>query len=205
MTLNRRALHHLWTIVRPYHTIYFVIACLVFALIAAFALRHNYQTMVDLRQAVFTADSAQDAQNGNVEQALQRLRSYVSQHMNTSLSTNSSVYPPIQLKGTYERLVQTEQARVNSVNSQVYTDAQHFCEAKYPQSVSGGPRVPCIEQYVKEHGTTAHAIQADLYKFDFASPKWSPDIAGWSILFAVLFGILAIVRFALGRVLRAID
>jgi len=202
--MNKRTLHHVWAVIRPLRTVYFLAAFLVFAIVAVVALRNNYQTMVSLRQAVFTEDAQGDGGPENsVEQALQKLRAHVNQHMNTALSTDSSVYPPIQLKNTYERLVKTEQERVNTVNSQVYTDAQHYCEAKYPQSFSGGPRVPCIEQYVKDHGTSPQPITADLYKFNFASPRWSPDLAGISLVLAAFFGVLAVLRFTLGRILRS--
>jgi hypothetical protein len=196
--MNKRYLHHVWTRIRPVRTIYLIAACAVLAGVCVLALRRNYVTMTNLRSAVYQADQ----QNGNVEQALQKLRAHVSGHMNTSLATSDGVYPPIQLKYTYARLQQAEQDRVNGVNSQVYTDAQHYCEAKYPDSFSGGPRVPCIEQYVKDHGTTVRNIPDAMYKFDFASPSWSPDLAGWTLVLAVLFLVLAIVRFFAGLLLK---
>jgi hypothetical protein len=203
--MNKRYLHHIWTRIRPFKVWYFLIAFLVCALVCALALRSNYATMTSLRSDVYTADES----DKDVVGALNRLRSYVNSHMNTGLETNSGVYPPIQLKHTYERLQQAEKSRAERAqnsNSQVYTDAQSHCEALYPNSVSGGPRVPCIEQYVKDHGgasTTAKEIPDALYKFDFASPTWSPDLAGWSLVFAVLFLGLAALRFIAGRLLHS--
>lgn len=150
--------------------------------------------MTQLRSTVYRADQ----QNGNVVGTLQALRAYVGSHMNTSLASNDGVYPPIQLKFTYARLQQAEQDRVDTTNSQVYTDAQHTCEALYPSSFSGGPRVPCIEQYVKDHGTSARTIPDAMYKFDFASPRWSPDLAGWMLVLASVFLVLAVLRFFAG-------
>jgi hypothetical protein len=197
--MNKRYLHHILTRLRPIKFWYFLIACLVFIIIGGLALRGNYGTMTKLRADVYTADE----NNTNVVGALQELRSYVNGHMNTSLETNSGVYPPIQLKHTYERLQAAEQAKVEGANAQIYTDAQHFCEQKYPGSFSGGPRVPCIEQYVKDHGgVVAQQVPDALYKFDFASPSWSPDLAGWSIVLAVLSFVLAIVRVLVGLLLQ---
>ena len=196
--MYRRYFHHLWARIRPVKTWYFVTVALILALICAVSLRANYQHMVTLRQAVYTADQ----QNGNVEQSLQTLRAYVGAHMNTTLASADGVYPPIQLKYTYERLQQTEKARADQVNSAVYTDAQHHCEALYPSSFSGGPRVPCIEQYVKDHGTSPKSIPTAMYKFDFATPTWSPDLAGWSFVFTLIFGVLAVVRFVLGMIFK---
>lgn len=161
-----------------------------------FALRNNYQTMVELREEVYAADQS----GAGVEEALQRLRAHVNVHMNTNLSGGAeSIYPPIHLKATYERLQAAEQTRVNDINSRVYTEAQAYCERQYPGSFSGGPRVPCIEQYVKEKGATVQPIPDALYKFAFASPSWSPDLAGWMMAVSIVFLVLALIRFVLGR------
>jgi hypothetical protein len=197
--MNKRYLHHLLTRLRPIKFWYFLIACVVFAGISALALRNNYSTMTQLRADVYAADQS----NGDVVGALQRLRSYVNSHMNTNLETKSGVYPPIQLKHTYERLQAAEKAKAESGNAQVYTDAQKHCEQLYPGSVSGGPRIPCIEQYVKDHGgAPVKQIPDALYKFDFASPRWSPDLAGYSIVLAVLSLGLAALRLIIGSVLE---
>jgi hypothetical protein len=200
--MDKRHLHYLWALIRPIKTWYLLVVCVVFAIISLAGLRANYQHMVKLRQAVYAADSATDGQNGNVEQALQQLRAYVGQHMNTNLSSDDGVYPPIQLVNTYERLVAAEQARINAANSRVYTEAQALCEAQFPSGLSGRTRIPCIEQYVKDHGVTVKPIPAALYMFDFVSPRWSPDVAGLSMLTSILFLLLAAIRFVAGAVLR---
>ncbi len=200
--MNKRHLHHLWTAIRPIKTWYFLAAFLVSATVCVLALRNNYQTMTRLRTAVYVADE----QNGDVVGALQTLRAYVNGHMNTSLTRDAnSVYPPIQLTHTYQRLQKAEQDRVNATNSQVYTDAQHECEQRYPGSFSGGPRVPCIEEYVKAHGTTAKSIPQDLYKFAFASATWSPDLAGTMMILGIFFLILTMARFIGGRMLKKLS
>lgn len=200
-SVNKKSLHHFWTRLRPIKTWYFLVLFVSFAVLGVFALRNNYTEMVILREAVYRADR----EGVNVEQALHSLRAHVNGHMNTSLSGGpEAIYPPIHLKGTYDRLKKAEQERVDSTNSKVYTDAQAECERLHPGSFSGGPRVPCIEQYVKEHGTSLRPIPDALYKLDFASPSWSPDLAGWSLVLAGLFLALAILRFVLGRWLRAV-
>jgi hypothetical protein len=196
--MNKRHLHHLWTRIRPVKVWYLLLAFVVSAGLCAVSLRHNYITMTHLRQDVYTADQ----NNTGVEQALQKLRSYVGAHMNTTLSSEDGVYPPIQLKYTYARLQQAEEDRVNTTNSQIYTDAQHTCEAQFPGSFSGGPRVPCIEQYVKDHGTTAKTIPDAMYKFDFLSPTWSPDAAGLLLVLSALLFVLTAARLLLGTWLK---
>lgn len=198
--MDKRYLHHLWTRIRPIKVWYLLAALLVVLGVHLAALRANNMGMAKAREAVYQADK----DDGNVEKALQDLRAYVGNHMNTDLDNGNGVYPPIQLKYTYERLVQAEQDRVDAVNSQVYTEAQAHCEALYPGSFSGGPRVPCIEQYVKANGTSARSIQDAQYKFDFASPAWSPDLAGWTRVLSIGLFALAVVRLILGWWLKVV-
>src|SRR5579871_3089496 len=116
--MNKKSLHHLWTKVRPIKPAYFLALFLLSGAVCLGALRHNNQTMVKLRNDVYLADQ----NNGNVKQALQNLQAYVVAHMNTGLSAGTNVYPPIQLKYTYDRLQQAAIAATQT-NTQIYTDA----------------------------------------------------------------------------------
>jgi hypothetical protein len=146
--------------------------------------------MIKLRTAVYSADK----NDGNVELALQRLQAYVTTHMNTNLdSGNGTVYPPIQLKYTYQRILQSESQAAVNVNAQLYTQAQTYCQQQDSVDFSGRNRVPCIEQYVETHDAQLPTIPSALYEFSFVSPTWSPDLAGWSLLLASLSGLLFIV------------
>ncbi len=198
-TQQKRYLHRIWAkfaLVRP---MYIAAVLAVVIVIGVLALRHNYQTMVHLREAVYRADE----RNTDVEGALRNLREYVYGHMNTDLTSGKdSVYPPIQLKYTYERLLVAGQEQAKSVNEQIYTDAQKHCEALYPQSFSGGPRVPCIQDYIASRGGETKKIPDSLYKFDFVSPVWSPDLAGWSIVIAVVLVLLLIARIAIAAIVK---
>lgn len=152
--------------------------------------------MVSLRDKVIQADQA----NGNTEEALRNLRIYVYSHMNTNLvSGQNSIKPPLQLKYSYDRAQSDEQARVTTEKSKIYTDAQDYCQKQLPQSFSGGPRVPCITSYVTSHNVKANLVDSSLYKFDFTSPTWSPDLAGWSLVLAGLSLSAYIVLFIANR------
>lgn len=161
---------------------YFLVLAVLAGLLAVGGLRANNLRMIELRNALYVADE----QAGDVEGALRALREHVHGHMNTNLvSGTNGVRPPIQLKYTYERLVREQQARTNT-NSELYTEAQQYCERTIPNGVSGSARLGCIQAYVKQRDpAAAPSIPKNLYQFDFVSPRWSPDLAGWSIAVAV--------------------
>ena len=196
--MNKRRLHHLWTKFRLIKPWYFLVVALVSTMFCVFALRSNNQHMVVLRNAVYAADK----DNGDTETALKNLQAYVTTHMNTDLSAGkNSVYPPIQLKYTYDRLVQQQSGQATKSNDEIYTDAQRVCEQQNSTDVSGRNRVPCIQAYVQSHTSVAIAssVPDALYKFSFVSPKWSPDLAGWSMFLAIISWVLFVVSLIIRR------
>lgn len=198
--MNKRRIHHLWTKVRWIKPWYFLVLAIISTVICVFALRANNQHMIVLRDAVYKADK----DNTDIQKPLQNLRAYVTSHMNTDLNTGkSTVYPPIQLKYTYDRQVQAQVNQLTDSNTGLYSAAQAYCEAQNHTDFSGHNRVPCIEQYVQSHTTQPLApIPDSLYKFSFVTPRWSPDLAGWSMLAAILSGLLFVATFAISRLMR---
>jgi hypothetical protein len=191
--MDKRQLHHLWTRLRLIKPWYFLALAVLSGVICVFALRANNQHMIRLREAVYTADK----NNTDVQAPLRALQAYVTSHMNTNLNAGkTAVYPPVQLKYTYERLVQAQGAQTAQANAQLYSAAQAYCEQQNSTDVSGRNRVPCIEQYVQSHNTAHVATIPDsLYKFAFITPAWTPDLAGWSMVVAILAALLALVSF----------
>jgi hypothetical protein len=133
---------------------------------------------------------ATDQAGGDVDSAINDLRTYIYSHMNTEIGGPNGIYPPIQLKGTYERLVQAESDRVKQANDDLYNEAQAYCEANGNQGFSGRNRLDCINGYIDTNGAKPREIEDSLYKYDFVAPRWSPDLAGFSIVACVLFGLL---------------
>lgn len=197
--MSKKQLHHTYRALRPVKSRYFFAASGVSGVVSVLALRSNYQTMSHLRSVLY----ATDQNNGNVEAALRNLRTYIYGHMNTNLASGpDAIYPPIQLKYTYQRLLAAQQASQSS--TQLYTDAQHYCEQQDPVDFSGHNRVPCIEQYVSSHTTSPQlaTISDSLYKFDFVSPRWSPDLAGWSLVLTATFFVVGVGLFLIKRWLK---
>ncbi len=172
----------------------FLALFMISASVSVLALRHNNQQMVKLRSAVYEADKS----GGDVNAALNNLRWYIYGRMNTNLSSGgNAIKPPIQLKYTYERLQST--AQVAATNAGLYTEAENYCQDRIPASVSvsGRGRISCVQDYILNHGGKAPAaIPVGLYQFDFLSPTWSPDLAGWSLLVSVGLFLAFLVSFA---------
>ncbi|HVU59792.1 MAG TPA: hypothetical protein VHC98_03065 [Candidatus Saccharimonadales bacterium] len=202
MEWDRGQLHHLWAKTRWMKPWYFLLIALALGSVCIIALRNNNLEMARLRDAVYTADK-----NGSgVERALQNLQVYVTSHMNTDLSTGPNApYPPIQLQYTYDRAVQAAGQAASAANAKIYTDAQHYCEQQDATDFSGHNRVPCVQQYIESHGATLPSIPDSLYKFDFVSPWWSPDLAGWTLIAAVLSLAACIILWVTQRWLRAVS
>ncbi len=147
---------------------------------------------------------AVDKAGGDVEGSLRELRSFIYMHMNTAIGSSNGIRPPIQLKGTYDRLTSTEQTRAagaKEANANLYTTAQQFCEKQVPTGLSGRTRIPCITEYVTKNAQpeTEQIIPDALYKYDFVSPVWSPDTAGIGMLVTAGLTLVFLYRFVAYR------
>jgi hypothetical protein len=196
---NKRALHHFHRRIQPLNSWVLLAACLLCVVVSVLALRQNNLTSVRLRNDLLAVDE----QNGDVEAALRKLRQHIYAHMNASLDSGNNIYPPIQLKYRYERLVLAEKDRVAAANQQIYSQAQATCERLQPQGFFGATRLDCVQEQIAKAGALQEQPVPDaLYKFNFASPRWSPDLAGWSLVAAVFLGLLLLGRFSIERWLR---
>lgn len=185
----------MWSKIKVLSPWYFLGLSIISAVICISALRQNNLNMVKLRDAVFAADKA----NGDVETSLRNLREYIYAHMNTNLNSGNSVKPPIQLKYRYDRLVAAEKKRVGADSTKIYNSAQKYCESFISHEVFGGANIKCVQDYVKSHGAKEIAIPDSLYKFDFVSPVWTPDLAGLSMAATILFAVLFVFRLGLEK------
>ncbi len=154
----------------------------MFGTLSVVGLVQNGRGAVERYDRLISTDKA----GGDVSTALNELRTYIYSHMNAEIGNPNGIYPPIQLSGTYERLVEAEEQRVKTSNDELYSEAQGHCEENGPQGFSGGNRLSCINAYVDENGAKVQQIDDSLYKFDFVAPRWSPDLSGISIVLAML-------------------
>lgn len=196
--MDKRHLHHIWRKFKPVNAWVFLGLSAAFLALGVYAMRQNNLVSIRLRDQVIEADK----NNGDVETPLKALREHIYSHMNADLSAGGGLQQPVQLKYRYDRLVAAEKARVEAANGDIYTRAQSECERLFPAGVSGRGRVGCIQDYVSANGVKENPVPDALYKFDFVSPTWSPDIAGLSLLLSAIFLLLFVVRFTLEKWFR---
>jgi len=199
--MRKKSVSNIWHRIQDISLLGIIIALIISAGISIFALRANNLKMAELRQAVYAAD----VKGIDVEPALRDLRAFVYAHMNTNLRAgSSSSEPPIQLVNRFNKAVAAEQARVAAQNNstKVYADAQAQCErASLPLTA----RAQCIQDYVSVHGNGVPQLNLppkEFYTFDFASPFWSSDLAGWSLVVTAALFALLLLRLAAGIVVR---
>lgn len=200
--MSKKDLRHLWkklNLVKPW---YFLALAVFFAILSVYGLRQNNLKMIDLRNKVYQADQ----NNTDLEASLRDLREFVYAHMNTKLTDgNNAIYPPIQLKYSYDRALAALKTNTEDPNTKIYSEAQAECERQFPRGLSGSGRIPCIQDYIASHGIQASSVlpAASLYEFDFVSPDWSADLAGISLVATAVFAALFVIRWISERWLLA--
>lgn len=158
------------------------------ASLAAYNLRQNNLKMLDLREAVFLADK----DDGDTAAALSELQLFVVSHMNTTLPKLGS-QKAIQLKYTYERRLAVEEARTSAARTALSNEATEYCQKTFA-SASFAVRSQCVQDYFAARPVATTEIPKELYAYDFVTPLWVPDRAGLSLLAALFFGLVLILR-----------
>jgi len=154
--------------------------------------------MVQRRTAVYTADTA--GNDSVTQNRLYDLQRYVSAHMNTDMGKG------VFLIATYNRDKQTliKKASIGP-SGNIYVKAQQVCAPRY---TSWSPAyVQCtVDELAKYPAGKSLNDSVNLpsgpYQYDYASPLWSPDFAGWSVLACVVILIMIITRFISVIILR---
>lgn len=154
---------------------YLFIAAVVFGVLSIVFLRLNAQHVLDSKEDILLAD----AQGSDVKPQLEELRQYVFAHMNTSTR--------IELVGSYNRALEQER---QSQGGSLYADAQATCDQ---QGVSSVAQAQCVQDYLAQRGgATEPTVDKTAFIYTFAAPSWSPDLAGVSLLLAILLALAAL-------------
>lgn len=131
--------------------------------------------MVALRNRVIVADEA----GSGVAQALTDLNKHVFKHMNTT------IVRPIELVNTYnEQAKAAIQAASQGTSRDIYAEAAQVCEKR---GVPLRSIAQCAADYAANNnpGTSVQEItlpDKNRFIYTFATPCWTPDAAGFSVL-----------------------
>ena len=170
-----------------------LILLIMSVVLSATFLRLNNIGMSERRAAVVNADTT-----GNDEVTKSRLvdlQNYVSAHMNTDMG--KGVY----LEASYKKDVKSiYDAASNDYNpnGNIYRKAQDVCAPKF--TTWSTAYIQCTVNELAKYPASSNLIDSvelpdpNIYLHVFASPLWSPDFAGWSVLMSAAILTMIIAR-----------
>lgn len=163
-----------------------VILLILMVFVAATFLRLNNTGMIQRRQAVMAADKQG---NSNVlNERLYDLQRYSAAHMNA----DSGVF---YLQESYNR---DAEKMVQSISGSdeyaAHAEAEAVCHPQFHGYSTA--YLNCFITELSKHPTSStlpevKTPEESLYRYNFVSPRWSPDFAGFSILVAL--GIILVI------------
>lgn len=163
-----------------------VIILLLMVFVSATFLRLNKIGMLQRKEAVVAADKQGDPTN--TRNRVLDLQRFVSEHMNTD---KNDVY----LTHQYERdkAAMVQQAATTQSQDVINKKVDEICKPRYSGYSQG--YVQCFaEEYAKyapgkDPISSVKGPDTEKYRFSFASPLWTPDFAGFSVLacFVIIF------------------
>lgn len=159
--------------------------------------------MIERRSAVTSAD-----EQGDSEATINRLydlQRYVSAHMNTDM--DKGLYLEKSYKRDYQAAID-KAAQDGNPNGNIYKKAQEVCAPQftrysyaYLQCTTGE-----LAKYPAANDLASGVKKplASSYLHVFASPRWSSDFAGWSVVLCVVLALMIAVRLISLGILRII-
>lgn len=195
--MNKRSLRHFLSWLKHIKTWQLVIMLMIGVVLSASFLRLNNLEMDRLRSEVVEADKQGDT--ALIQQRMIRLQNFVSGHMNTSLG--KGFYLEHKYNRDREAALKAAENTTNP-NASVYQQASVECRARWQGGVSSfrNDYVTCVQERVKALGvaedpaSTLKLPKAESYHYNFISPAWSPDPAGFSVLVCVVITSVIILR-----------
>ena len=216
----KRALHRLKRI----HIWQLILILIPLLFIAATLLRFDHLKMVELRDAVFAADEAED--DAAIQSALVALQEFTVSHIVVNVVESNGIQSvilgtgPFYLEHQYLRAAnaaieaaESEIVDDSNPNGNIYAAVSAICKPLAIQSgwawnsqgyldcwTSELAKYPASDNL--ETNLTADVPSTELYRHNFASPVWAPTWAGWVILICILLLLVIIIRFIIWLVLK---
>ena len=193
--MDKRKLHQILVGLRQLRAGHLGIAFVVLLGLGVLLMRQNNLHMITLRNLVIQADE----QNQNIPEALTNLRNYIAAHMNTGMGERG-----IYLEHSYQRVYEGAVQGAIQNGSEQYKQADKTCRGMYGETSSFQAYAQCVADKTANVAAGITLPSADLYRFNFVAPAWSPDVAGFTLLAAFLAGALLAGRFLLQAVVYAL-
>ena len=170
---------------------YFFIFMAILLLVGLFGMRQNNQTAYDMWGDIH-GDTGETAEREDY----QALQEYVHNNMNASGPAGMDVFRRDVYEGALEEYHQA--IAEESSSGTVYEDAVAECDR---EGQSATDNAECVQNYIGARlGDADRQTAAEPNPEDFTttlhSPRWTPDLAGLSLLGAVLSGLIGAVLYA---------
>jgi hypothetical protein len=203
LVADKQRMHHWLTVLGRVKTWLLIVLLVFLGAASAFFLRQNNLQMIELKNLVKKADE----DNKDIDKALLNLQHYVANHMNTDLGGG------VALQNTYERAytaVVQAAAHSSNPNAAIYTQVEAECQPIFRRTHSFPAYTQCAHDKLSQLSPGQDALanlktpSPDLYRFNYASPLWSPDLAGITVVLTLFVALVLIFRLVTYYILRAI-
>jgi hypothetical protein len=150
-------------------------------------LRQNNLKMVGLRTNVIEADKT----GKNLSSAIKDLNEHIFRHMNTT------TVRPVELVNSYNRQAKKIiEGASKSNNKDIYKKATAACETRGVPLTS---IAQCAADYALKNSSKVGPQKIvlpdkSLFIYSFVSPRWTPDLAGLSLLLTVVIAAWLVIR-----------
>lgn len=192
--------------------------------VAATLLRFDHLKMVDLRDAVLEADAAED--DALVATNLETLRQFTLSHIIVNITEENGQQKiffgtgPFYLEHQYLRAAnaaieaaESQVADDTNPHGNIYAEVSAICR---PLAIANGwawnspGYLNCWTDELAKYpegddlgvNLAADVPSTELYRYDFASPVWTPSLAGFALLACVILLLVILVRGAIWCVLQ---
>lgn len=181
-----------------------MILMIIMTVVTATLLRMNNVRMIERRDAVIAADKGGDL--GMLAERLADLESYVFKHMN---ATTGQIFLEHTYRNRLNKLIEdARRSLASETEKNAYKAASEVCDKRfrgYSQAYA-----KCFLDEVNKHTTSISGsteiktLNPKIYIRSYASPHWSPDLAGWSVLVWGIMMLYLMSRFITWLVLKII-
>ncbi len=205
ITINQRSIRVAFNRIRKVKTWQLVIILVIGLMVSATFLRINNLEMDKRREAVKAADKAADSEK--IRGSLLELQHYVSHHMNTSLG--DGFYLEHQYNRDRDSALNAATHSTNP-NAAVYQQASVECQSRFHGGVESfrNDYVACVAERVRALGASdsldnsLNLPKSENYRYNFVSPFWSPDLAGFTVLFSAIITTVILLRIVAALILK---